>query len=318
VSLADTLADSLAEALTAHSNARPRSLQKTVGPSEIGFCRRKAVFKATGTPRSDTPEPGVIPTWPADIGTAIHTLVDHALDGDERYVLGSGYGPVTAALPSGAEVTGTFDIAIPGLNLLLDVKTVDGYTWVKNQPVSQNHEYQRHLYALGAAQAGLLVDDETLKVGNVYLDRSGKEKRPLIKIDDYNPSLIAEIDEWVQDVIYGIQHGPDTAAQDIAAERCPSLCEWFTTCRGGVLPDTHNPVLITDPDAISAVDMYVRAREMESEAKRMSNTAKAMLVGINGLAGEYQVRWTEVAASQGYTTGPRDPYMKIAVTKVKR
>jgi hypothetical protein len=318
VRLEQDVADLIADALASHSLSRPRSLQKTVGPSEIGFCRRKAVYKATETPRSDPPQPGTVTTWPADVGTAIHTLVDMAFTGNEDVILGSEFGPVMAALPSGASIQGTFDLAIPGMNLLLDVKTVDGYTWVKNQPVSQNHEYQRHLYALGAVQAGLLIDDETLMVGNVYLDRSGKEKRPLVKIAPYNPLLIAEIDEWVQDVIYGIQHGPDTAAQDIPAERCPSLCEWASLCRGGVLPDSHEPVLITDPDAFAAVEMYVKARDMEAEAKRLSNTAKAMLVGINGLAGEYQIRWTEVAASEGYTTGPRDPYMKINVRKVKR
>ena len=49
------------------------------------------------------------------------------------------------------------------------------HDWVRRNGTSDSHKYQRHLYALGAMQAGILDSGQTIWVGNLYFDRSGKE-----------------------------------------------------------------------------------------------------------------------------------------------
>jgi hypothetical protein len=53
----------------------------------------------------------------------------------------------------------TLTLLIPSENTVLDIKTVDGFAWVKREGTSQNHKYQRHLYAMGCVEAGLFDPD---------------------------------------------------------------------------------------------------------------------------------------------------------------
>jgi hypothetical protein len=294
---ADDIAGLLTTALKAHSDSTPRSVQSAegrLGPSDIGWCRNKAALMTKGVAKTDSRSVAA-----ASIGTAVHDYVFAALRPffpdwlieDVR---------VTATLPCGAEISGSPDIVIPSWNMVLDLKTVDGYEKVRRFGVSQNHKYQRHLYAMGAIAAGLIDGDRPVYVGNVYVDRSGQETEPLVILDEMDVLLTDEIDRWVSDVIYAVQHGED-AARDIAAPVCESICEFYTACRGD-LPVSENE-FIDLPDIRDAVTMFVEAREQEAAAKKAKEQAKSVLSGLNGIANGYQIRTTFIPESEvpGFT-----------------
>lgn len=289
------IAHIVSTALTDYMDNSARSQQAAagiLGPSDIGFCRQKAALVTRGVTPTD-----VTPTWAAAVGTAIHNYVEAALkEAHPDWLLGSiDHLRVTATLPSGAQISGHPDIVVPSANAVLDIKTVDGFEWVKREGTSRNHKYQRHLYALGAVQAGLLDDSKDVLVGNVYLDRSGREKQPLVLVEPMDHTLTMEIDSWIGDVIYAVKHGED-ASRDIPSPVCEKICAFFTACRGGL--EVHDGlVTIEDPDLLAAVDMYVEAREMSKMADAMKREAQTRLDGINGSTGTYQVRWVDVAST---------------------
>ena len=280
-------------ALNEYMDRSPRSIQSAegiLGPSDIGFCRQKATLMIKGVPQTDNP-----PKWAAAVGTALHNYIEAAIKkAYPDWLCGSiDHIEVTATLPSGAEIKGHPDIVVQASNAVLDIKTVDGFEWIKRSGTSQQHKYQRHLYAMGLLQAGILDDSKPVLVGNIYFDRSGKQSEPLVLVEDMDPTLTDEIDSWVQDVIYAVKHGED-ASRDIPAAVCEKICSHFTACRGE-LGIEEGTILIEDPDLLSAVDMYVEARDMSKQAEQMKKEAQGLLAGINGSTGTYQVRWVEVA-----------------------
>lgn len=275
--------------------ADPRAAQGDagiLGPSDIGFCRNQAALTIVKAEKDPLVEPV---SWPLFLGTAIHKAMADVLKAaypdwlvDEQRV--------TATLPSGVEISGTPDVIAPDLNAILDLKTVDGLAWNQRNGISRNHEFQRHLYAIGAVQAGLLDDTKPLYVGNVYLDRSGKEGL-YVSIAEFDPSLTQEIDSWVEDVIYAVKHN-EPAPQDIAPSVCERICRFWTACRGGVMPDSNDPEYIGDnEEAVTAVQMYLEGKAMAKEGERLKKSAQVRLLGINGTDGENQIRWTSVPDS---------------------
>lgn len=283
-------------ALTAYMDNSARSVQAAegrLGPSDIGFCRQKAALMVRGVEATDS-----TPKWAAAVGTAVHNYVEAAIkEMFPDWLVGSIDGVrVTATLPSGAEISGHPDIVIPSENTVLDIKTVDGFAWVKREGTSQQHKFQRHLYAMGLIQDGTLDSSKPVYVGNIYFDRSGKEQEPLVLVEEMDPTLTDEIDSWVGDVIYAVKHNED-ASRDIPAAVCERICSHFTACRGA-LEINEGGELITDTTLVSAVDMYVEARNMEKTAKQMKEAASAELAGVNGSTGTWQVRWVDVQPSR--------------------
>jgi hypothetical protein len=202
------ITDTFDVALHAAVMGEGRSLQSQqgiLGPSDIGFCRQKAVLMTRGTQATDSRS-----LWAATVGTALHKHVENLL----KPIFPEWIFPqkkVTATLPNGSEISGTPDIVVPEWNAVLDLKTVDGFEWVKRSGTSINHKYQRHLYAMGAIAEGWLDDSKPIKVGNVYLDRSGKISTPLVTLDDFDDYLSTEIAEWVNDVIYAVKNNEDAS-----------------------------------------------------------------------------------------------------------
>jgi len=294
----------------------PRTLQSRagkLGPSDIGWCRQKATLMIRGVRATDSK-----PSWAAAVGTAIHEYVGTALAGQfPDWHVDSPATPnprVTAVLDRiGVEVSGTPDIIAPDLNAVLDIKTVDGFTMVQRNGPSLNHRMQRHLYAMGAINLGLLDRERPVYVGNVYLDRSGKQADPYVTVEEFDPSLTDEINAWAEDVIYAAQHGED-ASRDVAAAVCEKVCEFFTACRGALPARDGEP--ITDPSLVDAIHAYDEGRKLERRGAQMKRDAAAVLTGINGSDGQFQVRWVTIAGSEvpGYY---RAESTRIDVRKVR-
>lgn len=302
----------IATALANHNNAAARTQQSRagiLGPSDIGFCRQKAVLVTRQVQPTDK-----VSKWSAMVGTALHNYIEAALKEEHpEWILGSiDELTVTATLPSGARISGHPDIVIPAENTVLDIKTVDGFEWIKRQGSSQSHKYQRHLYAMGCYQAGIFDPEKPIRVGNVYFDRSGKDPNFIVISEEFDPSLTAEVDAWVQDVIYASANNED-ASRDVAAAVCERICEFFTVCRGG-LDVNDGQEFITDSHLLTAIDMYLEGDRLAKEGDRMKKEAKQELSGVNGTTGEVQVRWVHVNA----TTVPettRAAYDRLDVRK---
>jgi hypothetical protein len=301
-------------ALTAYMDNSDRSIQASegrLGPSDIGFCRQKAALMTRGIEASDSS-----PKWAAAVGTAIHNYVETAIkEMFPNWLLGSIDDlSVTATLPSGAEISGHPDIVIPAENTVLDIKTVDGFEWIKREGTSQQHKYQRHLYALGCIESGLFDDSQPVYVGNIYFDRSGKEQTPLVVVEEMDPTLTKEIDAWITDVIYAVKNKED-ASRDIPAAVCERICSHFTACRGAL--DVHQgSVMIEDAETLAAVDMYTEARDMAKQADQMKKEASARLHGINGSTGNWQIRWVEVQPTT-VDSFEKAGYSRLDVRKVR-
>lgn len=301
-------------ALTAYMDNSARSVQAAegrLGPSDIGFCRQKAALMVRGVEPTDS-----TPKWAAAVGTAVHNYVEAAIkEMFPDWLVGSIDGVrVTATLPSGAEISGHPDIVIPDQNTVLDIKTVDGFAWIKREGTSQQHKYQRHLYAMGCVAAGLFDDSKPVYVGNVYFDRSGKEQEPLVLVDEMDPTLTDEIDSWITDVIYAVTNQED-ASRDIPAAVCERICSHFTACRGALEVNAGGEQ-IEDQELVSAVEMYVEARNMEKQAKQMKSEASAMLAGVNGSTGSWQVRWVDVQPSR-VEAFEKDGYSRLDIRKTR-
>lgn len=291
----------------------PRTQQSRagkIGPSDFGFCRQKVVLMTKGVSASDAK-----PMWAAAVGTALHSYVGAilAVQFPGWIIEGRGQKVKTTLPRTGAEVEGTPDYIIPNENLLLDLKSADGLDYVTRYGPSLNHLMQRHLYALGAIDAGLLDPSKPIYVGNVYVDRSGKNPDPYVVIAEFDPGFTDEVDSWIEDTIYAVRYNED-ASRDVAAPVCEKICEFYTVCRGALPMRESEP--ITDTETVNAIEMYVEGREMSKAGERMKKEAAALLAGINGSDGRFQVRWTTVPGSDvpGYY---RNESTRIDVRKVR-
>ena len=295
------------EILREFAEASPRTQQSRkglLGPSDVGFCRQKAVLVSRGTKPTDQTN-----DWPAAVGTALHAYIEEACDG-RGWILGSrDHKKVTAKLPSGAEITGTPDIIMPKENALVDIKTVNGFAYIERHPPSLNHQYQRHLYALGAIQEGLLKE-EGLVVANAYFDRSGERADVLVKQEPFNPDMTMDIDRWVEDVIYAVRYGEDSA-RDVAAPVCERICEFFTVCRGA-LDDSHSDGRIEDEELLNYIDLYIEGNRLETEGRNLKKKSRAHLGGVSGVTDTHQVRWVSVNSSR-VEAYERPPYERLDI-----
>lgn len=281
-------------ALADQESATPRTKQSRdgiLGPSDIGFCRQKATLVSKQVQPTDNP-----PKWSAAVGTALHTYIEAAIQNNLGWLVGSiDHIRTTATLPSGVQISGHPDIVVLESNAVLDIKTVNGFEWTRRNGPSQSHKYQRHLYALGLIQGGILDGDKPVIVGNIYFDRSGKDPEPLVFAEEMDPSLTTEIDQWVEDVIYAVKNDQD-ASRDVAAAVCEQICEFFTVCRGA-LEVNEGQEIIKDDYLLSAIDMYLDGRAMENQGKQMKKEASERLSNVNGITPSHQVRWVHVGPS---------------------
>lgn len=293
-------------AITLASNSTARSQQAAdfiVGMSDLGGCREYVRLMLTETPATD-PRSKV----EAFIGSALGEAIEEALGflyGDAlRFQI-----ETRTPLPSGRHVRGHPDIV--GENIVLDLKSKNGVAVAAKAGMTLQQRFQTHGYG-GALVAAGEADPSRLVVGCIYYDRAGVDE-PVAHLEPYDPNILQQIDDWLDDVIYAVEHD-QRASQDRAREWCASYCEYFTACRGG---ETDATGLITDEDALAAVEILLEAQEAERVLKRRREAAKATLAGVEGSTGTHTVRWVNIGATDipGFT---RAAHRKINIGKVAK
>ncbi|MGI5178652.1 hypothetical protein ACQEVZ_20180 [Dactylosporangium sp. CA-152071] len=141
----------------------PRSLQRQIGPSEIGVdCMRRIAYKLLGTqPANDTADP-----WFAFVGSSVHDGLAYAIDQYQRLVLSRTGENLRYLIENRVQVTldenginGSCDLFDRDLFRVVDHKIV-GETALRKyreQGPSTVYRKQVHIYGLGWENAGYEV-----------------------------------------------------------------------------------------------------------------------------------------------------------------
>lgn len=157
--------DELLQAITDAITNQPRSLQKRIGPSELGIaCARKIGYKLAG---AEPVNIGRIP-WKPTIGTALHAWLEDVFKNlNERLGAETSAGPrfllehrVDVGVILDEAITGSCDLFDTWTGTVVDWKCVGGEQLVKYRENGPGEQYrvQAHLYGRGWARRGRRVD----------------------------------------------------------------------------------------------------------------------------------------------------------------
>lgn len=307
----DAYAARLNVALNSFEAMRPRSMQRELGVSSVGGCRSEALFRLTGAPASDAPR-----SRAALHGTASHELYGRAMAFYDPNLIVEPEVKVT--MPSGLVIVGHPDWIDPAEPSCTDLKTVADEAALHAQRKlgsSEQQRFQRHLYGLGAIQAGL-VAEEGLIVRNVWIDRAGQSDEPFIEQEPFDMAVIHAADSWLADLAYAAEHG-DEVPRDRHYEWCRDYCPFFTRCRSG---EAGGELVVTDPDLLRAAENLYEGRQVSRGGDLLEKAGKAVLAPLQQNAegdvaafilGDYRLRWSWVNRSDGAS------HWKAHITKVE-
>lgn len=305
---ADELADLFEQAIQHAAGNTARSAQQQdfrLGMSDLGHCREYARRMIVQEPYTDVRDKSA-----AFIGSVLGEAVEHALISlhpDAGWVRQD---EVVTTLPSGTQIVGHPDLY--KRDLVVDLKSKDGFEVVKRMGSTQQQHFQKHGYALGLVQEGK-VDPAGLVVANVYIDRSGKQPRPHVVAEPWDDQIGDKIDLWLEDVFYAVMH-QEEAERDMPRDWCERWCEYFTGCR---LYDTDVTGLLTAPDVLAAVQTYEEGKRLEREGARLKAEAKPHLEGVAGSTGTHMVRWTQIEAAT-IAASTRAAYKRLDIRPITK
>lgn len=176
----DDIREAITNTITISANNSTRSLQKQIGPSEVGEpCSRKLAYKLMSIPHATiTRDP-----WRSIIGISGHAWLAEAFE-EANTRLGFTRWIVEERVTINEHLAGSCDIYDANTNTVLDWKIVGPSAMKKyRKGPSEQYRTQVHLYALGHVNAGRAVDD----VGIVFLPQAGQLDDMLIHVEPYDP-----------------------------------------------------------------------------------------------------------------------------------
>jgi hypothetical protein len=243
-------------ALARYEASRPRSVQRTLGPSELGTpCRRQMALKLAGVERH---ERGGLP-WAPMCGTAVHSLMESVLEA-ENARLGRPRWVIEETVQLDDELKGHGDAYDSDHALVIDWKytgttarrKASRKTVANADLMSPEYRVQAHLYGLGHENAGRPV--RFVRV--VMLARSHDFRESVEWTEEYRPDIALDAmtrfyatrDQVVN--LDGATH-PERLA---AIEATPGdACKWCPFQRPGAEVDATgcvgNTAASTDPAA---------------------------------------------------------------------
>ena len=216
----------------------PRSLQKALGPSEIGDeCQRKIAYKVLGVDELNVSDP-----WPTTVGTAVHAWLADMLAGWERRYPGRYL--IEQRVDPGGGAPGSNDVFLRGASaaedsedvaMVLDrltgtvgdwkIKGVAGMKRVRGHAPSQGYRLQAHLYGKGQKRAGHPVR----WVSIVSLPKAGT----LSEMHVWSEPFREDLADWtlaryeaLQVTIGALEVGEDLARLAAIPAKPSALCPW--------------------------------------------------------------------------------------------
>lgn len=304
--MTEDVASIVVDAYSAQSmnSARSKqSVERILGPSDLGGCRAYLTHMLKDSPRDERHKP----PWAAFIGTWVGEGLERA------YVAARPRSrsqvAIRVTLPSGRETGGTADVIDPELNGVIDFKSLDGNTSMEDGEPPFKNLAQIMTYLLGAIQMGLLSADATWNL--VYVDRSGAEPVPVVLSGTLDMDVIAEMEERISQAEYAAMFDEEPM-RDEPISMCESFCQFFKVCRG----DWQPPGLIVEPAVVKAADLYLEGAALVKRGNRLRDEAKVVLRGQEGSTGTAVVRWVRINGGV-VPEYKRKAYDKIEVKEVR-
>ena len=153
--LRDLIIDSIRHA----ADNAPRSLQKKIGPSQVGTpCDRQLAYHLDGTPESRS----FMDPWPSIVGTAVHAWLADAMELQNQILISQGKKPrwhLERRVDVGLGLTGSADCFDEETGCVIDWKVAGNtqYTKYIREGPSEVYRVQSHCYGLGYVRAGFDV-----------------------------------------------------------------------------------------------------------------------------------------------------------------
>lgn len=235
-------------------DAHPRSLQKRIGPSEIGTpCTRKLGHRLAHTPEIAHR----LPAWRPTVGTATHTWLTAAYDRDNaRYSPGEPRWVTSLRVPvgeiDGEEIDGELDLYDVYTGTVIDWK-VPGPTSLKNKKRAADpgpeYRIQVHLYGRGLRRWEIVPQH----VGILFLPSNGELADSYYWTEPYDEQIAIDALERASGIAMALRMiGPDVLGGLATSPDYCSYCPWFvpgSTDLGAACPG--DPSLFAKPMAMS-------------------------------------------------------------------
>jgi hypothetical protein len=286
----EALEAKLLAAVIAEERARPRTLQREVGPSEIGGCLELMRSKIFEPPEDDADEEH----WhvAAQIGTvmgeALEDIFGRRLDAVTQQRI------ATKLEELGLTIEGSADVIFVADGTIIDLKSTAAIGSVFYEGPKLSYYIQIALYVWGAVQLGILEPGAEGRI--VYYDRTGQYQGFVAVSVSWE--AIQNFIDLAQQRIKQVMHAQEVYEEigdmhlihDLR-EYTPSYC--FSAkvecprrfkCWGG--SDWAPVEILTDPNHLSAARRYIEGRRIEQTGKAMKEEAKGELDGVNGTFNE--------------------------------
>jgi hypothetical protein len=200
-----------------------RSLQKQIGPSEMGdACDRRVAYRLLETPEVNAAKD----PWPAIVGTAVHWWMEAAVKTYEAAGAIKGWHTEISVHPDYI-IKGHSDVYDARKHRVIDWKTAgtDVLRKIRAHGPPASYIYQANLYGLGHERAGRPVKDIAL----VFLPRAGWLSGIYVWRDIYRRHLAERMIERVYRI--GDQLLSGTKPWEIKATPADACgyCPWFAS-----------------------------------------------------------------------------------------
>lgn len=176
--------DDLRAVVRAHESSRPRSLQRAIGPSEVGTaCSRRLAYRLLDV----DPVNGDSDPWAAIVGTSVHAWLDDAFrshndrEDEERWLC-----DVKVELPG--YMRGSVDLYDKKTATVIDHKVLGATSLKKFKAEGPSEQYrtQVHIYACGLRLAGANVQNVAIAAWS----RTGQLKDALWWSEPYDEQVV--------------------------------------------------------------------------------------------------------------------------------